>query len=133
MIDASIPSNNKKLTKYGGIIPLHVPESHLNRPAPVPEKPKPEGYMEGGFVAVSNQFMQMAEDKGLRLDTRYLYVVLKSHCNKKNECWPSQKHLAKRMDMSTRNVRRHLVRLVDAEIIRVEPRGYKSNKYILLV
>jgi hypothetical protein len=73
---------------------------------------------------------QLFEESQLSVNQRYLFGLLLKFCGKKEFCYPGQKKLAKIMGCSTRNIRKHIKKLVDAELISIKKIGFnKSNTY----
>ncbi|WP_194190351.1 helix-turn-helix domain-containing protein [Clostridium chrysemydis] len=63
-----------------------------------------------------------------------LYSLLKSMCyGEKDNCYPSQEYLAKKLNKSVRTIQRYLTELEDRNLIKKQRRGSISNLYTILL
>lgn len=89
------------------------------------------------FTITANELLALKEYGGQRLSTgdKIVYQVLCSHLYGKKFCYPSIKTIAEEAGLADRSVRRSLVRLEEAGLIktfeRVENGVQKSNKYFV--
>ncbi|PJI09951.1 MULTISPECIES: helix-turn-helix domain-containing protein [Clostridium] len=84
---------------------------------------------EGNFTIIKNSDITSNLSNG----AFRLYVLLKSYCYaEKDNCYPSQKTLADKLNRSIRTIQRYLKELVTKNIIRIRHRGSISNVYTLL-
>jgi hypothetical protein len=82
-----------------------------------------------GFTKVPNEIL---EDSTITLPARMLYIILLSKAWTKNQVFPGQKHLAAKMGINDRSVRKYLSELVGNGLIVRQRRGLtKTNIYTL--
>lgn len=62
---------------------------------------------------------------------KLVLFILSNYADENNSCFPSEKHLAKLVGVSDRQIRRCLDNLVDKGLITIEARKGTSNKYYL--
>ncbi len=63
--------------------------------------------------------------------SKLVLFILSNYADENNSCYPSEKHLAKIVGISDRQVRRCLANLVDKGYITIEERRGTSNRYYL--
>ena len=63
--------------------------------------------------------------------TKLVLFILSNYADENGSCYPSEKHLAKMVGVSDRQVRRCLAKLVDNKLISIEERKGTSNRYYL--
>lgn len=60
-----------------------------------------------------------------------VYAALARHCDKERRCFPSFKHLARECGLARTSVQSAINRLVEHQLIRVEPRRNQTNDAII--
>lgn len=62
---------------------------------------------------------------------RHVLHALAAHCNGKGQCWPSIATLCQETGIPRRSLQRSLQLLARLDLVRIAPRGYRSNVYML--
>ena len=83
-----------------------------------------------GFTRTPNAVLSNSD---IPYKARFLFILLRMHCFEKNECFPSEKLLAKEMGKTDRYIRTILPLLAKFNLIKITFRGHngKSNLYTL--
>ena len=61
--------------------------------------------------------------------SKLVLFLLANYANQKNECFPSERHLAEKCGVTDRSVRRALTLLIQKGYISVSKRGGRTNLY----
>lgn len=87
---------------------------------------KENGYQ--GYTIIENKDL----DIDMSMGAYKCYVVLTRMCQNKDNCYPSQETLAKKLRRTVRTVQRYIKELVEHNLIKITRRGSTSNLYTIV-
>lgn len=84
------------------------------------------------FVMVCENVADALRWRDITPDAVCMWYIIGTYANKEHKSWPGQEKLAEDMGISTRQVRRLIKQLVDADLLLIKYRKQNSNIYTLV-
>ena len=78
---------------------------------------------------MEKHFQLPNEMEGVEIKDQLIYLIIKSHDNKKHECFPSLQCISEESRLSVPTIRESIKRLQAADYIRIEKKGRKNWYY----